>query len=202
MRRRAAFLTSALAAVGCTPAAQQDSAQPQATPTTPVVTIPQATPAPTTTGPEVEPEPPAPKPSSGKRPPYDVPNGVSEIAKKNYERLHTTTKKLHSVLDEMDNRAPRCAIANASCEQEFRDEAERWHEIQRTLRMFYFCPGKSAEAVAFGKHRQAHDAHLRERIAAVDERIGRLAGDPKRWEQIKTEQAKPVPCLSFACKDW
>ena len=204
MRRRAAFLGSALAAVGCTPSAQQQSGQQQSEPSaaTPVVMIPEATAAPTSSAPPVTPEQPAPKPSSGERPPYDVPNGVSDRAKRNYRRLHDTMKELHGVLDDMESQLPRCAMAKPDCEQAFRAEADRWHQIQRRLRTFYFCPGKSAEAIAFGEHRQAHDTHLRERIASVEKRVSDAAGDRSRWEQVKSEQAIPVPCLSIACQDW
>jgi hypothetical protein len=206
MRRRAAFLSSALAAVGCSSSshngAQSNGQEPGATSQTPVVTVP--VPAMPSSAPAetVRPEDPPPKPKMGERPAYDVPKAVSDTAKQNYQHLHKTMKELHRMLDDMETTLPACDIAKPDCQAAFRLEADQWHEINRTLRFFHLCPGKSKEAQTFDKHRSAHDRHLRARIATVEQRVVTAAGDPARWDQIKSQQAKPHPCLSFACPDW
>jgi hypothetical protein len=196
LRRRAAFVGSALAAAGCTPNGKEPDVGTTAPPT-PVVSVAPTSkpPAPTSTA-VVEPPP---KDAS---PGYAIPEGVSEGARERYERLHRFMKESHARLDPVLARLPDCTVA--ACEARYVEAATVLSDLRKDLRLFHICPGKSAEAQAFQPHYEAHVKHLRERLERLDEGLRRASGDEDAYRAILRDIAmsNPVPCLSFGCPDW
>lgn len=204
LKRRALFVGSALAAAGCTP---NGNAKPteepptgQTGPTAPVVSVAPApsAPQPTTT---TKPEEPPPKTVAG-RPSYDVPEGVSDEAKKRYDRLHEFMKESHARLDPALATLPDCTLR--ACEPRYRQAATVLADLRKDQRLLYICPGKSDEAKAFQPHYEAHKKHLQERLDLLDNSLRKASGDEKAYQALVAEIAmsKPIPCLSFACPDW
>jgi hypothetical protein len=198
LRRRAAFLSSALAA--CTPAtASTDGAT-----RPPVVTLPPATnsvaPQPTAS----VAQPPAPKP--GVDPRYDIPTGLSPQAAHKYEQLYDAMKHVHGQLDEVDAKLPACDINKSpDCERLFREVATHLNDVDNTMRLLYIGPGTSDEAMAFEPIKLAQLELVRARIERTKKAVDDKAGAGlKTWVRIQADvaQAHAVPCLSFACPDW
>jgi hypothetical protein len=125
LRRRAFFVTSAVAAFGA--CARTPPAEP-ASPA-PVVSVPLAV--------EDAGEPPEDaatpvrdaSPSTEGPPPLVIPDGVSDTARGNYERLVRTMTRAYGVLDEIDAAIPSCPILSPKCVPRWRDVAEKLHEL-------------------------------------------------------------------------
>jgi hypothetical protein len=198
LRRRAVFVTSALAATGCQPNGKEPDVGTTA-PTTPVVSV-ASSPKPAAPVPTVEPVDPPPKDPG--RPGYDIPDGVSEEAKKRYERLHRFMKESHAKLDPVLSDLPDCTLAK--CEPKYQVAATVLADLRKDLRLFYICPGQSDEAKAFQPHYKAHQKHLHDRLEKLDAELEKASGDADGYHALLKQIAmsKPVPCLSFACPDW
>ena len=200
LRRRAAFVGTALAACGCTPSASDGAT----TSTSPVVTLPTASgePAP------VEPSTTAsgvPVVPADQLPPYLMPSGISAAAKAHYERLNTTMQRVHGLLDSIDKDLPSCdLLKGGACEEAFGSIADRIHEVDRSLSFFHVCPGSSDDAKAYQSHHDAHLAFVRDRFARVKAAVAAAAGEQgaDTWAKVQADHAQPHPCLSFACPDW
>jgi hypothetical protein len=199
LRRRALFVGSALTAIGCTPQTKEGPTATTAPPSAPVVSVaaPATSPAPSAT---VVPEEPAPKVAG--MPGYDKPEGLSEAANGNYDRLHKFMKESHAMLAPLAAKVPSCKLSG--CEDDYRKAATVLTELTKDLRLFYICPGKSAEGQAFEPHKSAHMEFLRKRMGELDQRLSTASGNAEGWKALRSEIAmsKPTPCLSFACPDW
>ena len=203
LQRRAAFLSSALAALGC-------SAQPSSPKPDPVVAVPVPPPADTEPVVDAKPPPPPPKPATGVRPSLQIPDDVGEIAKRNFEHLAKSMKQLYELLDDMGAAVPEdCDLLNAPCDKAWQRVAAIAVEMRRVQTFMHRCPGTSADAKRFAAFEKEHREHLGRRRAEVDARIHRAVaggGDAARdrWEQHKRDAytAKPYPCLSMRCEDW
>jgi hypothetical protein len=201
LERRALFLGSALAALaGCarqTPATEPGEPQ--------VLSIPP------TTGedPEAAPDatadtPPRAPAGQGDMPPLDIPNGISERARQNYQSLVDRMKGVHKVLDDMQGMVPTCTIK--ACEAKWKELAEKHFSLDDAFRFSYVCPGSSAEAKAYMERHDAHMKFYQERRTALENeltaKLGKSGWD--RYQELRNEisAANPRPCLSFACQDW
>ncbi|MCA9625336.1 MAG: hypothetical protein KC731_40215 [Myxococcales bacterium] len=204
LARRAAFLGSTLALVGCPSRGDGPvgTTSPTTSTTAPVVDIPEPSAAPTAETPPPEPSAPPAKPPAG-APGYDVPAGVSDGAKERYDRLHDFARGTYAALDALGD-PPNCPLKDAACRPAYEKAAATLVDQRKDLRLFYICPGKSEEAKAFAPHYEAHLAAMNARLAAIDEAYSKAAGNADAWEAIKRDAAlnKPIPCLSFACPDW
>lgn len=197
LERRALFLGSALAAMGCGPKANTTEPAEQK-----VVSIPHS--ADTTPTEDAAPaNPPDRAPSTrGDMPPLDIPPGVSERARQNYEYLAKRMTAAHDILDEMEKLLPSCDIK--SCEADWKQLAERHFELDGSYRT-YTCPGTSADAKAYEERAKLHHEFLEKRRSAVEGRItSTLGSGAQRYEELRNDVARahPRPCLSFACADW
>lgn len=205
LRRRTFLVTSALAALGCTktPPATTEPEKPEQ-----VVVVPEAE---TDAGSTAEaPPPPDRQPSNlGDMPPTDVPPGVGEIAKRNYETLYRVMKASHEHLTAIETTIPSCNVLDAACEPKFAALATRFVAIEEEMFSMRACGGTSAEAKAYREREAAHQKYLAERKQrALDDIAKALApGGTKateRWKalQASAEAANPRPCLRYACPDW
>ncbi|MBW2459903.1 MAG: hypothetical protein JRI68_35765 [Deltaproteobacteria bacterium] len=206
LQRRAVFLSSALTALGC-------SAQPPQPADGPVVTIPDpppADPAPTAT-PTATPEAPPPKDAPpGEQPSLEIPTDVGEVAKRKFEHFAKSMKRLYELLDEMAAALPEdCDILDAACDERWKKLALLGMEKGKVTMFLHHCPGSSDDAKRFEAFHKEHQDYRGRRQAQLDGRISRAlasggAAARKRWEdhQQQARAANPVPCLSFACRDW
>lgn len=197
LERRALFLGSALAALGCGPKANTtEPAEPQ------VVSIPGSADTTPTSDPEPT-DPPERTPSTrGDIPPLDTPPGVSERAKQNYEWLAKRMTAAHDILDQMEKMIPSCDIE--SCDADWKKLAEKQYELDGSYRS-YTCPGTSADAKAYEERAKLHHEFLEKRRSAVETRLSTALGSgTQRYDELRNEVARahPRPCLSFACADW
>jgi hypothetical protein len=205
LRRRAFFVTSAVAAFGA--CARTPPAEP--TSPAPVVSVPLA--VEDAGEPPEDTAPPArdASPSAEGAPPLLVPAGVSDTARGNYERLVRTMTRAYGVLDEIDAAMPGCPVLSPKCVPRWRDVAEKLHELDGMFQRLFVCHGSSPEAKTYADIEQAHQQHYGKRRARIQEQLDALlerGGDPARarWEELKRDafQAAPHPCLKFACPDW
>jgi len=169
------------------------------TPVAPTVSVDPTPPAPQSSATAEREEP---EPEVTGRPGYDVPEGVSEEAKKRYDRLHRFMKESHRRLDPVLADIPDCPLR--TCEPRYRKAATVLADLRKDQRLFYICPGKSDEAKAFQPHYEAHKKHLQERLEKLDRELKKASGDEDAYQALLKDIAmsKPVPCLSFACPEW
>lgn len=205
LRRRTFLVTSALAALGCTKAPQ-----PTTEPEKPeqVVVVPEAQ---EDAGATTE-APPAPERDAavlGDMPPTDVPAGVGEIAKRNYETLYRVMKASHEHLNAIEKMLPSCNILDASCEPKFAALATKFVAIEEELFSMRACNGTSAEAKAYREREAAHMKYLAERKQRAQDDIDKVLAPggtaaKERWQKLmqQAEAANPRPCLRYACPDW
>ncbi len=206
LQRRAAFLSSALTALGC-------SAQPPQPAGDPVVTLPDPPPAepePTAKA-TTTPEAPPPKDvAPGQQPSLEIPTDVGEVARKKFEHWAKSMKQIYELLDQMETALPEdCDILHSACDERWRKLALLGIELNKVGMFLHHCPGSSEDAKRFDAFRKEHQAYRGGRQAKLDGRIDRTlasGGDAarKRWveHQQQARAAHPVPCLSFACNDW
>ncbi len=206
LQRRAAFLSSALTALGC-------SAQPPAPNPEPVVAVPVRPPVDTDPGANAEPPPPPPPPPptvSTDKPSLAIPDDVGEVAKRNFEHFAKSMTQLYELLDKMEAAVPKdCTILKPACDEHWQRVAAIGLQMRRVQMFMHRCPGTSADAKRFAAFAEEHRKYRGRRQATVDARISAaIAGGGeaarKRWDQHKQEayQAKPFPCLSMGCADW
>jgi hypothetical protein len=202
LERRALFLGSALAALGgcarTTPPAEHADPAVVAVPTPGSATA--SAPSPDAGLPER-----GEKATLGDLPPLDVPDGASEAARQRYEHLARVMTDAHRAIDDISGSVPSCDVG--SCEQEWRALARKVFDLDGLFRFFYSCPGGSEEAKAYAERERAHVQHYSERRTAMDKQIADALGSDaarRRWDQLLDDvrTANPVPCLSFACRDW
>jgi hypothetical protein len=205
LRRRTFFVTSALAALGscgrpATPAADPEPEN--------VVTVPVAE---DDAGEVAESPPPADRDAAadGDMPPMDVPDGVGEIAKRNYENLYRVMKESHRLLGEIEAALPKCNVLDKACEPRFAALANKIQEMDELMSSLRACGGSSAEAKAYREREVAHFRHLAERkgkaLAEIDRALAPGGSSAKdRWLALvqAAEAANPRPCLKYACPDW
>ncbi len=204
LRRRTFFVTSALAALSSC----ARTAPPPDQPSTSVVSIPQSD----DDAGAVAVEPPAPDrdaQAATNSPPFDIPNGVSDTARQNYDVLYSAMRDVYRLLDEAEADLPSCNILDAACEPRFARVADKLQEMGERLSRLRICGGSSAEAQTFGERQTAHFSHYQERRSALEAEIqhrtaeGGKAAD-ERWAKAQeaARSAHPTPCLKYGCPDW
>jgi len=208
LRRRAALVGSALAALG---SCARTSPPPDHA-AAPVIAVPP--PAVEDGGVTAEPDggdlPSRRENHAGEPPPLIVPAGVGDTARAHYEQLVRTYSDAYKILDQMEaGIANGCSINDAKCESQWRALAENEFSLTEAFRFFHVCPGSSQDAKDFNELEKAHRDYYTERLKKVHSAIEAQidAGGPgsdKKWEQMKRDVRlhKPVVCLSFACIDW
>lgn len=208
LRRRAFFVTSALAAVGCAPTPAPNTPGGSSSSDTSAVTVPSAVPAPGDASDGAAPPPR--EPVSEPLPNMEIPAGVSDTARSRYEQLFKRMKEAHATLASVEKTVPDgCSPAEPKCAAAWRSVAEALQGLDVGFSKFLVCGGTSAEAKAFEARAEEHQKFLTERRQKLDERIakavaagGQRAGS--EWQRIKddAENANPRPCLKFGCPDW
>jgi hypothetical protein len=205
LRRRTFFVTSALAALGSCARTTPPATEPNPEN---VVNVPVAE---EDAGEVAESPPPAERDaaSHGDLPPLDVPDGVGEVAKRNYEVLYRVMKESHRLLGEIEAELPKCNILDSACEPRFARLATKFQEMDDQMSSMRACGGSSPEAKAYREREALHFRFLSERKSATLAEIDRLlapGGGPAsdRWKaQLEAaEAANPRPCLKYACPDW
>jgi hypothetical protein len=201
--RRAAFVSGALAALGCAP---KQPAEPG--PGSSPVAIPES--GGETPSEQPPSKPPNETPSPGDVPSFELPDGISDEARENFQRLFANMKRIHPILAAMDELVPEgCSVLDAKCEDTWRRLAAKHNELREVQTFMYACPGTSEDAKLYAVREKEHLDYVGKRLASISERTEKaLQPDgPKgteRWEKIQEEaySAAPYPCLSIACKDW
>lgn len=203
LRRRALFLGSTLAALG---SCQKSGAPPPAA-QGPVVAVPEGR-AEDAGG--TEPEGGSlPGREGGQRPrdgmpTLDVPEGVSDTARRRYEDLARVMTRAHSLLDDIEAALPRCGIAD--CEDQWAGVARKLFELEDSQRFFFACGGTSEEAKAFARRHKEHTDFYNARYQEMEGRLRAMLGDAgrNRLQELLAEErrAHPRPCLSIRCVDW
>ncbi len=205
--RRAAFVSGTLAALGGCGASR--SAEPATAPKATAVSIPKNETEEPPSAPV--PETPRTKPSGkpGEMPSFEIPSNIGQQARESFERLFSNMKRMHPVLDQMEQLVPGCSVLDAKCEEAWRRLAVKQNELREIQTFLYTCPGTSADAKLFAEREREHLDYLEERKRSMLHRI-RKALEPdgsrgeERWEKLVADaySAAPYPCLSIACKDW
>ncbi len=208
LRRRAFFVSSAMAALGaCT---RTPPAEPEA-PTPRVVSVPSVpqdaavssedAPAPESTADAA--------PDSDVAPPLIMPAAVSDTARAKYEQLISTMTRAYRVLDEIEADMPSCGISSAKCAPSYRRIATKLHELDGMFQRMFVCGGSSPEAKSYEDLARAHQRHYEKRRSNIQQRIDALlAADGESgktlWQDFRRDafQAAPHPCLKFGCPDW
>ncbi len=102
-------------------------------------------------------------------PSLDVPQGVSDKARINYERLAQTMTEAHALLDDLESTLPaNCLVTDARCESSWRAFAEKLDELTNKFRYFHTCRGSSTEAKEYAEREQAHLKFYQGRYEALD----------------------------------
>lgn len=143
-------------------------------------------------------------------PVLEIPDGVSERTRTNYERMFKTVRSQLATIESAAKKAPApCDVAQKDCEAEFRAVADALLDYHQSSRFSYFCPGSSDEAKAFHKTKShlMRDVQARhsELVQKLEQALSEAGADGKKeWARIEQEAAaaRPHPCLSFACEDW
>ena len=212
LRRRAFFVSSALGALGCTPAEAPSGAGTAPSPATNDVPIPSATtPGEATSDAGVDDASPPPRVEAGasEMPSLEIPSGINKVAVGHYQNLQRDVPALHARLDELEELIPdACAIGEARCDAAWRRLADGLWDLQRRLwRLGPRCAGSSEDAKAFNERLQAHRQLLERRQKQIVDTVTQglsATADRERWEKHQTEAraASPQPCLKYACEDW
>lgn len=202
LRRRAFFVTSALAALGgC--ARGSTANQPGNT-----VEVPVATEEPVgSDGGAEPPRQPNPNTRAG-MPPTDIPDGVTPRTHAYYETLYDSMAKLHSHLDTIEASIGRCKGLDRECEKnELPQIANAMNGIDDALERIQSCGGKSPEARLYLVRETAHLQFFGQRRGSMEEKVKQLlapggADAEMRLRGLREAGAVPRPCLEYACPDW
>ena len=200
--RRAAFLGSALCAAGCAPS------RPATAPgSSSVVAVEE----PSGTD---EPDAPTPGPdgpeTAGPMPSLEIPDGVTDQARENFQQLFSNVKRIHPILDDLEKLVPSgCSPLDAKCETDWRRAAARMNDLREIQTFMHSCPGSSPDAKLYAEREQEHLAYIAERTKKLQANIDAAltsGGEQaqQRWETMQEEaySVAPYPCLSIACSDW
>jgi hypothetical protein len=204
LRRRALFMSSALAALGCSgPAGSAKGA-----PVPPVVSVPPPG-AGADAGTEAPPKASPRSPPDGEMPPLDVPEGMGDDPRQQFDRLYGQVRDAHALLERLEKALPGdCTVTNAACDTRWRSIADGLLEYEEMFRFMQpICKGSSAAAKLWEERARAHLEYLSKRRGRLDARIVELVqSEPARtrWDQHQQDAqlARPQICLSFACTDW
>ncbi|MCE7892289.1 MAG: hypothetical protein DYH12_21735 [Sorangiineae bacterium PRO1] len=202
LRRRALFLGSTLAALGSC----QKGGVPAETAQGPVVAVPEGEAEDAGVDPDAATLPTreaGPRPR-GNLPSLEIPAGISETARSNYENLVARMTRAHGVLDEIESMAPKCSMT--ACEDKWALVAKKLFELEDSFGFFYGCEGSSEQAKAFAVRQKEHMDFYQARRKDVETWLTGLLGE-QGWARLQEllEQerfANPRPCLSIACMDW
>lgn len=202
LRRRAFFVTSALAALGgCaqgSPANQPDNA----------VHVPDALQDPVESDAAAEP-PRQPNPNTrAGMPATDIPDGVTPRTRAYYETLYEAMAKLHVHVDTIESSLARCTGLDKECERnELPQIASAMNGIDDALEHIQSCGGKSPEAKAYLVREAEHLQFFAQRRGSAEEKLKQLLapGGPDaelRLKKLREAGAVPRPCLEYACPEW
>jgi hypothetical protein len=202
--RRAAFVSGALAALGCAPHKPAESG-----PGTSPVAIPETSEGQEPTEPPPNKAPVAETPE-GAPPSFELPDGIGEEATENFKRLFSNMQRIHPIVEEMAKLVPDgCSVLDSKCEDAWRRLAAKHNELREIQTFMYSCPGTSADAKLYAEREKEHLEYVAARMGAITRRIDKSleadgARGPERWEELQQEayNAAPYPCLSIACRDW
>lgn len=200
LRRRAAFLTSTLAVIGC---GGPTRTQPAPAP----VTVPSGSAQPE----EPDPGPPEAPPTAGRSgmPSLEVPEDINEQAHERFVGMVKQVQELHATLDEVeDTLGQRCSVLDPACEPTWRELAKQLLQVNGEFRwMHVVCKGSSEGAKLFEERQDEHREFLQKRVNELLSSIesGFSSRDElKRWKALWDEEelARPQICLSYGCSDW
>jgi hypothetical protein len=198
LRRRAFFVGSALAAMGCP---RDPSPQPGVQPTVgvePASSAELATSGVTTHGTSEPGE---------KMPPLDVPSDVNATAKANFESLAQEIPAIHKELDAANAALDGiCSIGDRDCDPRWQEVAKHFGQLDVYLdNLAPRCPGTSADAKRFEERLAQHKAFIAKRKSAIEARIAALVADgaaKQKWQDHLAGAVVPRPCLDYSCSDW
>jgi hypothetical protein len=203
LRRRAFFVTSALAALGCArPATHADQSgntlQVPSTPSEPAGSDSSQPPDRT----------PAPNARAG-MPPTDVPDGVKPFTRSSYEHLYDVMAAFHGHIDSIEASIARCTNGfDKSCQtNELPQIAKTLNAIDDTLERIHSCGGSSPEAKAYVLREAEHLRFAQDRRTRMEESLKQLlatggAAAENSLKTLRDAAAVPRPCLEYACPDW
>jgi hypothetical protein len=205
LRRRAFFVTSALAALGgCARPTTGPSATPGDDKTVQVPVAPDD-PIEADAG-----EPPERAPSSARSglPPTDVPDGVKPITRSYYENLYQVVADLHRHIDAIEASIGRCKGFDKDCEKnQLPQIATAMNAIDDTLERIQSCGGRSPEAKAYMVREAEHMGFASKRRGQMEDSLKQLlasggAAAEKSLKSLREAGAVPRPCLEYACPEW
>lgn len=210
LARRAAFVGTALAALGGCARDPAPAGSPPVAPTAhgPVVEV-EEPPADAATPEEALPDAARQPRVARGAPSLDVPSDVSEEAKRRFEQLAERMRGVYALFDQVDV-PERCEATDASCDARLRKLADDLLDLDdRTRYIIPVCAGSSESAKRFGERAREHADYVAELRRALEAEIQSAldaGGDAmkQRWEtqQRAASMARPRVCLSFACMDW
>ncbi len=200
LERRALFIGSSLAALGCAPNAPAEGPVP--------VTLAEPRQVGEDGSREAGPVTRPPRLETTAELSYDVPAGVTDATRERYARLFSSMKSGHEILGRAEPLVPRpCQPTDPSCRQALSAIADELNDFRRVMTFLYFCPGSSDEAKEFeriqAEHRQRLELRVGKLESAIVEGIVAAGSNQEAWDEILREayDAKPYPCLSYACRD-
>jgi hypothetical protein len=193
LRRRAAFLTGALAvATGC-----DKNTAPPPEPTGVVIGDPDPTSGMPTAAPSTPDAPPTAKmdpPPSTEIPETDCEGDRTELLalKREFDSIYAELGKLHDALPS------GCALTDESCVPKHKPLAKRFAAVRERLGdMFGLC---SCPAPIKREYASQHQAAARQRLELIRTRIVDAAGSTEaagqKWDELVRNEATPRPCLS------
>lgn len=191
--RRALFVSTAVAALSCTPKESVD----KPTSATNTSTTPTAQPEPA--------KPPRPWGAVMKEaPPLAIPKTAADRERQQLEALTTSMKERYGLVRAVWTATPGCDPAAKTCDD--------WNELQSKLEKLYRaidngmpggCEGLYGTTASVVQRRQAHWQFMRARITEIEEHLAELAkgygkAARKKWRRQleKAKEPPPRPCLS------
>lgn len=200
LKRRALLLGSTLAALGSC----QKASPPPETASGPVIAVPESEAEDAGTAePALASRDGGPRPR-GNMPSLEVPAGVSDAARSQFEALAQRMNRVHGVLDEIERVAPKCNIT--ACEDQWLVVAKKLFELEDAFQFSYVCPGSSPNAKTYEERQREHMEFYQARRKDVESWLTGTLGEPgwaRLQELVEKERfANPRPCLSYACSDW
>lgn len=202
LRRRAFFVTSALAVLGgC--ARGGTANQPDNTVQVPVAQDESAR-ADAGAEPSRQPNPDA----RAGMPATDVPDGITPRTRANYENLYDVVSKFHAYVDSIEAGIGRCQGLDERCDKtELPQIATALNGIDDTLERLHACGAKTDEAKAYMERENAHVRFIGQRRSAMEEKLKQLlapggAAAEARLKSLREAGAVPRPCLEYACPEW
>ncbi len=205
LARRAALLSTALAAFSCS-SPRDPATEPSVNATTTVTATSTAAATSTATARTNTPAPLRPwSEVMAAAPPRGAPPGASAQEKQSFEWLEQRLTNDYDTIKAMWEKPPACDAADPDCRPAWREAGTRAQTMFQTTRppSIGGCGGASGETATLVGRRQAHNRYIAKLVEEIEAHYGAIAASfsaqgEQEWLKVLANAKKPppMPCLS------